>query len=60
MTIAISLSLEIEAQLREKAARQGQDLNLVAAELLSNALARHSRLGNGRKHSSRFERAVNY
>jgi predicted transcriptional regulator len=39
MTIVISLSPEIEAQLREKAARQGQDINLVAAELLSNALA---------------------
>jgi hypothetical protein len=39
MTIIISLSPEIEAQLREKAARQGQDINLVAAELLSNALA---------------------
>ncbi|HEY9884334.1 MAG TPA: hypothetical protein V6C98_12065 [Thermosynechococcaceae cyanobacterium] len=39
MTIVISLSPEIEAQLREKAARQGQDINLVAAELLYNALA---------------------
>ncbi len=39
MTIVISLSPEVEAQLREKAARQGQDINLVAAELLSNALA---------------------
>ncbi|PMB22516.1 hypothetical protein [Fischerella thermalis] len=38
MTIVISLSPEVEARLREKAARQGQDVNLVAAELLTNVL----------------------
>ncbi|RAM52992.1 MAG: hypothetical protein C6Y22_02520 [Hapalosiphonaceae cyanobacterium JJU2] len=38
MTIVISLSPKVEAQLREKAARQGQDVNLVAAELLTNIL----------------------
>jgi hypothetical protein len=31
MTIAISLSPEIEALLREKADRQGQDISVVAA-----------------------------
>ena len=38
MTIVISLSPEVEARLREKAARQGQDVNLVAAELLASVL----------------------
>ena len=38
MTIVISLSPEVEARLREKAARQGQDISLVAAELLANVL----------------------
>jgi predicted transcriptional regulator len=38
MTIVISLSPELEARLREKAARQGQDVNLVAAELLASVL----------------------
>jgi predicted transcriptional regulator len=38
MTIVISLSSEVEAQLREKAIRQGQDINLVAAELLTRIL----------------------
>jgi len=38
MTIVISLSPEVEAQLREKAARQGQDVSLVAAELLASVL----------------------
>ncbi|MBD1808623.1 hypothetical protein H6F98_24675 [Microcoleus sp. FACHB-SPT15] len=38
MTIVISLSPEVEARLREKAARQGQDVSLVAAELLSSIL----------------------
>ena len=45
MTIVISLSPEVEAQLREKAARQGQDVSLVAAELLASVLeweAQHS------------------
>ena len=38
MTIVISLSPQVEAQLREKAARQGQDVSLVAAELLASVL----------------------
>jgi predicted transcriptional regulator len=38
MTIVISLTPEVEARLREKAARQGQDVNVVAAELLANVL----------------------
>ena len=37
MTIVISLSPEVEARLREKAARQGQDVSLVAAETLSSS-----------------------
>jgi predicted transcriptional regulator len=38
MTILVSLSPELEARLLEKAARQGQDVSFVAAELLANAL----------------------
>ncbi|MBD1940256.1 hypothetical protein [Microcoleus sp. FACHB-68] len=38
MEIVVTLSPEVEARLREKAARQGQALNLVAAELLANIL----------------------
>jgi hypothetical protein len=38
MTIVVTLSPELEEQLREKAIRQGQDINLVAAELLANIL----------------------
>lgn len=38
MSIVISLSPEIEAQLREKATQQGQDVSVVAAELLSQML----------------------
>ncbi|MCX7593308.1 MAG: hypothetical protein N2235_06030 [Fischerella sp.] len=38
MTIVISLTPEVEARLREKAARQGQDVSLVAAELLASVL----------------------
>ena len=38
MSIVISLSPEVEAQLREKAAQQGQDVSLVAAELLARIL----------------------
>lgn len=38
MAIVISLSSEVEAQLREKAIRQGQDINLVATELLARIL----------------------
>lgn len=38
MSIIISLSPEIEARLREKAIQQGQDVGLVAAELLARIL----------------------
>jgi hypothetical protein len=38
MTIAISLSPEIEALLREKADRQGQDISVVAAQMLTRIL----------------------
>lgn len=38
MSIIISLSPEIEAQLREKATQQGQDISVVAAQLLSQIL----------------------
>jgi len=38
MAIVITLSSEAEARLREKAARQGQDVNLVAAQLLASVL----------------------
>ncbi|MFN6559547.1 MAG: hypothetical protein RMY28_007035 [Nostoc sp. ChiSLP01] len=38
MTIFVSLSPELEARLREKAAIQGQDVSFVAAELLASAL----------------------
>jgi predicted transcriptional regulator len=38
MTIVISLSLEVEARLREQAAQRGQDVNVVAAELVAVAL----------------------
>lgn len=38
MTIVISLSPEVEARLREKAAKQGQDVSLVATELLTSIL----------------------
>lgn len=38
MTIFINLSSKLEALLREYAARQGQDVNLVASELLASAL----------------------
>jgi predicted transcriptional regulator len=38
MSIVISLSPEIEALLREKAAQQGQDISLVAAQLLARIL----------------------
>lgn len=38
MSIVISLSPEIEAQLREKAIQQGQDVSIVAAQLLSKIL----------------------
>lgn len=38
MTIVVTLTPELEARLRDKAARQGQDVNLVASELLANVL----------------------
>ncbi len=38
MSIIISLSPEMEAQLREKAIQQGQDVSIVAAQLLSQIL----------------------
>jgi predicted transcriptional regulator len=39
MAIFVTLSPEIEALLYDKAARQGQDASLVAAELLASILA---------------------
>lgn len=38
MSIMISLSPEVEAQLRQKAAQQGQDVSIVAAELITDIL----------------------
>ncbi len=38
MTIVVSLSPELEARLHEKAAQQGQDVSLVASELLASVL----------------------
>ncbi|MBW4677319.1 MAG: hypothetical protein KME52_25960 [Desmonostoc geniculatum HA4340-LM1] len=38
MTIIVTLTPELEARLRDKAARQGQDVSLVASELLANVL----------------------
>jgi predicted transcriptional regulator len=38
MSIVVTLSPELEEQLREKAIRQGQDINLVATELLASVL----------------------
>ncbi len=38
MTIVVTLNPELEEQLRKKAAQQGQDVSLVAAELLTTAL----------------------
>jgi predicted transcriptional regulator len=38
MSIVVTLSPELEEQLREKAVRQGQDINLVATELLASIL----------------------
>jgi len=38
MAIVITLSPELEARLRDKAVRQGQDVNLLASELLANIL----------------------
>ncbi|NET55770.1 MAG: hypothetical protein F6K47_06265 [Symploca sp. SIO2E6] len=38
MAIFVTLNPELEALLRDKAARQGQDVGLVASELLARAL----------------------
>lgn len=38
MAIVVTLSPELEAQLRDKAARQNQDVSLVASELLASVL----------------------
>jgi predicted transcriptional regulator len=38
MTLVVTLSPELEEQLREKAVRQGQDINTVASELLASIL----------------------
>ncbi len=38
MTIVVTLSSELEALLREYAARRGQDVSLVASELLASVL----------------------
>lgn len=38
MAIVVTLSPELEALLHDKAARQGQDVNLVASELLAGVL----------------------
>ncbi|MEH2362804.1 hypothetical protein [Nostoc sp.] len=38
MAIVVSLSPELEARLREKAAQQGQDVSFVAAQLLETVL----------------------
>ncbi|MBW4422985.1 MAG: hypothetical protein KME50_00575 [Nostoc desertorum CM1-VF14] len=38
MSIVITLSPELEALLRDKATRQGQDVSLVASELLTSVL----------------------
>ena len=39
MAIVVTLSPELEAQLHDKAARQGQDVGLVASQLLASVLA---------------------
>ncbi|WP_242048306.1 MULTISPECIES: hypothetical protein [Nostocaceae] len=38
MSIVVTLSPELEALLRDKAARQGQDVSIVASELLASVL----------------------
>jgi predicted transcriptional regulator len=38
MTLVINLNPELEEQLREKAIHQGQDINIVASELLASVL----------------------
>lgn len=39
MAIVVTLSPELEALLRSRAAQRGQDVSLVASELLANVLA---------------------
>jgi hypothetical protein len=39
MTIVVTLTPELEALLHNRAAQQGQDISLVASELLASALA---------------------
>ena len=39
MPIVINLPPEVEAQLQERAAREGQDIDFVAAEILTEVLA---------------------
>jgi predicted HicB family RNase H-like nuclease len=38
MTLVVTLSPELEEQLREKAIHQGQDINTVVSELLASIL----------------------
>ena len=38
MAIFVTLSPELEALLRDKAAKQGQDIDIVASQMLANAL----------------------
>lgn len=42
MTISISLTPEAESKLRQRAARLGQDLSIVASDLLEDAVCRPS------------------
>ena len=42
MTISISLTPEAETELRQRAARPGQDLSIVASDLLEEAVRRPS------------------
>ena len=42
MTISISLTPEAETKLRQRAARLGQDLSIVASDLLEEAVRRPS------------------
>ncbi len=52
MTFVVNLSPELEAQLREKAIRQGQDINTVASELLASGSTRF--YGGCKRHSARI------
>jgi hypothetical protein len=47
MTIVVTLTPELEAQLRAKAVRQGRDINLIATELLVNVLEREAQDSDG-------------